>query len=206
MLPDRRPHAGPSPGALLAVVSLLLAACQDSVPELADHPAQASSAAGAAHRTAHKSNRQRPLKGEWVESLHYRVRMVDVVPCDAPGPNDDPREGFRLGVTIEVEASEDARTSPVVVSPAAAKIEKHGKAFPASRHPTPSPNCENLLELERLSPGDATEGVFVFEAPNESYFRAGLFSFQPPRWGGEAKTQLRLPRCFGDCVAATQTE
>ena len=131
--------------------------------------------------------------GEWLDSLRYRLRVMDVRPCDA-----EPSGGFRLGVRVEVAATDQAGVSPVVASPKAATLEKDGKVFSAQLNPRLTPACEHPLKLERLAPGHSARGVLVFEAPNESYLRSAVFRFQPPRWGGEAPILVTLPDCFGE--------
>lgn len=198
---------------LALALLLTLSACQKKVPETnSTRPAPSAvkptiAPARPAPTPAIEKPRPGPL-AEWVQARNYRLRVVDATPCDDPsedaartqeGPSGT-SNGFRLGVTIEVEATEYSSTTAVVVSPAAATVEKGGKVFRALRKPDPTPACDDLLGLEKLAPREVTRGQLVFSAPNESYLRSALFAFKPPRWGGEKRLEVQLPDCFGkDC-------
>lgn len=170
--------------------------------------------------------------GEWIETLRYRVRVLEIVPCD-PKPGsaaatgsstaasaalaapsapasappadelvtvpDSPRSRFfRLGVNIEVEATEHATLSGVMASARGGTLEKEGKVFQASVDPRATGNCKELIEAKKLAPGESTKGMLVFEAPDEAYFRGSLFAFRPPRWGGDVRAEALLPDCFDE--------
>ena len=207
----------------LLVLSCLLPQCRDKVAEKPSEPPPAAKASASAERLT-KLPPGEP--GEWIESQRYRLRVLGVWPCDEPLP-DDPDSGaprtsdagagadasavaasspegksgkFRLGVTVEIEATEKINVTAIVASPKAATLEKDGKVFRALMKPSPTPACQNLLGLERLAPEQSTQGVLVFEAPNESYLRSSVFAFKPPRWGGEFAAEVEMPDCFGlDC-------
>ena len=134
--------------------------------------------------------------GKWVESKHYRLRVLDVVPCDEPGTA-SASSTFRLGVSVEIEALPGKDVSPVFASPKGALLEKDGKIFQAAVHPTPTPTCQALFEPKRLAPGESTRGVLVFEAPDAQYLHSAVLQFKPPRWGREYRADVALPDCFG---------
>ena len=182
------------------VSALLLAQCRDKVPEKpVSEPAPAESPAPA--ETFDASPPPPPSDaGAWAESQHFRLRVLDVAPCDPP----DQRERFRLGVTVEIAATEKATLIPVIVSPQGATLVKNGTLFQASINPRSTPSCEGPLAHQPLHPGKSAHGVFIFEAPSASYLEGALFTYKPPRWGGDLPLEVRLPDCFeGDCSDAS---
>jgi hypothetical protein len=210
----RRAHHGLMLAGLVAASTSLQ--CRDKVAEqgLASARATASAAPSASQQEAEEEKKKPSTPGEWATAIRYRLRVLSMVPCDTPadtsdaeGSNDKaaPTPGkFRLGVSIEVEASEEATVSPVLASPKAATLEKDGKVFHALTKAKETGACQDLLKIRRLRPGDTTKGTLVFEAPNESYFLSSVLAFQPPRWGGETRLEVKMPNCFGaDCPEAS---
>ena len=187
--------------AALVAGALMLLACQKQVPEQVGEVKPAVSAPATAKPSASAEPPKPPSQpGEWIESLRYKLRVLDVSPCEEPTPG----VPFRLGVTVEVQATQEAKVSPVVASPAAATLEQGGKIFRASMKPLPSETCKALLVHQLLKPGESTQGVLVFEAPNDAYFRSSILAFQPPRWGGELRVEVKMPDCFGKSCPSAQ--
>lgn len=194
---------------------VLLPQCQDKVAEkkASEAPALVAPPTPKSAATPKKDPPGHP--GKWVDAVRFRLRVLDVWPCDVPrdATATAPSTGapassaespalaksgkFRLGVMIEVEATDEAKLGPVIASPKAATLEKEGKVFYAIPKPTPTPACQELLGFQELRAGESTRGVLMFEAPNEDYLRSAVLAFKPPRWGGEAQLEVRLPDCFG---------
>ena len=183
----------PATRTLMAIAALLIAcACKKSAPE----PRQSQPASISPSTPRPVLHLPPGTPGKWVESKRYKLRVLDVAPCDEPGTASSPST-FRLGVTVEIQASPDEDVSPVFASPRGAVLEKDGKIFQAAVDPTPTPACQALFEPKRLSPGESTRGVLVFEAPNADYLRSAVLQFMPPRWGREYRADVTLPNCFG---------
>jgi hypothetical protein len=191
------------PGILLLTALVTTLGCKRSPPE-PSHSRPATVASSAPPPVLHLPPGS---PGEWVESKRYRLRVLDVWPCDEPRsesgttPVNELRTvrssgTFRLGVTIEIEAKPN-QDSPVFASPRAVVLERYGKIFQTVSDPEPTPACRTLLEPKRLAPGQSTRGVLVFEAPNADYLRSAVLQFKPPRWGREYRTDVALPDCFG---------
>ncbi|HEY3495304.1 MAG TPA: hypothetical protein VGK73_11485 [Polyangiaceae bacterium] len=130
--------------------------------------------------------------GDWMESRHYRLRVLDVIPCNEPA-SDPARAPYRLGVAIEIQATDDVPGNYVFASPRAAELEKNGAIFSALLEPTPTSTCPTPLRPRTLGPGQAATGILVFEAPNPGYLRGATLRFKPPRWGHEARLAVLLP-------------
>jgi hypothetical protein len=199
-------------------VLLALSACRNRVGEPGDSVAPTNAPAVSAPK---KLLRELPpgRAGDWVNTRHYRLRVLDVFPCDgdaAPAPRlvvDEHAEPdtrppsattpgkpghYRLGVALEVEANDT-----VFATPKGFALVKNGKVFFATMDPRPSAACQALLKPRSLRSTERASGIVVFEAPEPEYLTGATLEFRPPRWGYESKAGVVLPSCFGeDCPDA----
>jgi hypothetical protein len=204
-----RPRARGPFGILAAL--LLLSACRNSVGESTGSASRESDSAAS---TARKPLLELPpgAAGDWVETRHYRLRVLDAFPCDeeqpaSPGMPSDSVEldakplsattpgkpgYYRLGVAIEIEANDT-----VFATPKAVALEKNGQVFFATMAPRPTAACGALLTPRSLHSSERTSGIVVFEAPDAEYLTRATLTFRPPRWGHEAKARVVLSDCFG---------
>lgn len=189
----------------------LLPACRNSVGEPENLAAKAPAAATSAGK--------KPLlelppgrAGEWVEAKRFRIRVLDVFPCDEreggasvtvadrvepdtrpPSATTPGKPGhYRLGVAVEIDSHDT-----VFATPKGAVLEKNGKVFGGIVDPRPSPACRALLEPRSLHAGERASGIVVFEAPSPEYLTGATLKFRPPRWGRESRVSVVLPSCFG---------
>src|SRR5262245_16561653 len=134
---------------LLAVAVLVAAsACKNSAPET-----KQSQPASVSPSTPLPILHVPPgAPGKWVESKRYKLRVLDAAPCDEP----ETPGRFRLGVTVEIEATSSEDATPIFASPRGAVLEKNGSIFEAVQDPTPSPACQAFLEPKRLLRGEST--------------------------------------------------
>jgi hypothetical protein len=128
--------------------------------------------------------------GEWVESTAYKFKVSNIQRCADPqaSPGSSEPQMLRVGVTVHVLSKYDE----LFVAPRDVKIEKGGEIMQSVVNPKPIAGCSPLLEPKTLRHDQVASGIAVFELPDDSYLRAGLVTFQPTRWGGAPRVEVKL--------------
>jgi hypothetical protein len=137
--------------------------------------------------------------GGWIESAAYKFKVSGVAPCALPASlrsasNDGSAESvpedrpLRIGVTVHVAAKFDE----FFAAGRDVTIEKDGVIIRPEVNPKPSAGCTPLLEPRTLRHDQVAGGVVVFQVPDEAFVRSGIIAYEPTRWGGAPRVQLRV--------------
>ena len=137
--------------------------------------------------------------GGWIESASYKFKVSGVTPCALPGPvrsasHDGSAESvpedrpLRVGVTVHVFAKFDE----LFVAGRDVTIEKDGVIIRPEIDPKPSAGCSPLLEPRTLRHDQVASGVVVFQVPDEAFVRSSVIAYEPTRWGGAPRVQVRV--------------
>ncbi len=139
--------------------------------------------------------------GLWMEGNIYRLKVEDVRRCqvDVDAAGSVPRQ-MRLGVRVQITSKFDS----LLVAPRDLTLESEGVIIQAKLADKPIAGCAPLLGIKELRRGKSATGIAVFELPADFKFdvRGPTLGYQPTRWGGAKRTEVRLPACFPDCGKA----
>jgi hypothetical protein len=128
--------------------------------------------------------------GKWVESSAYKFRVTDVVRCADPAPGETVPEDrkVRVGAFIQVFSKFDQ----FFLTPRDVTLEKGGVILDSERNAKPGPECKPLLEPMRVMHDQTRGGVVVFQVPDESFLKDGVVAFNPTRWGGAPRVEVKV--------------
>lgn len=163
-------------------------------PARAPSPAAAPSSASASSRGSDAVDSDAGM-GQWAESSAYKFKLTKIERCADPEPSRgtsiDAGSGeqlIRVGVSVQIFAKYDE----LFAAPRDVTLEKGGVIIQSVVNPKPSAGCSPLLEPKTLRHDQVAGGFVVFEVPDESYLRAGIVAFQPTRWGGAPRVEVKL--------------
>jgi len=133
---------------------------------------------------------QDPNVGKWVETSAYKFKVSAVRRCadaapDAGAPPDRP---LRVGVTVQVFSKYDQ----LFVTPRDVRLERDGVVLDAERSAKAGPECSPALAPVRANHDQTVSGVVIFQVPDEAFVREGLATYQPTRWGGAPRVEIKL--------------
>lgn len=137
--------------------------------------------------------------GLWMEGNIYRLKAEDVRRCHADAvAAGAPAAPMRLGVRVHITS----KLESLLVAPRDLTLESEGVIFQAKVSDKPIPGCAPLLVPRELRWGKTASGIAVFELPAGFKFdvKGPTLAYQPTRWGGAKRTEVRLPACFPDCA------
>jgi hypothetical protein len=137
--------------------------------------------------------------GGWIESAAYKFKVSGVAPCTLPASvrsasNDGSAESLpedrplRVAVTVHVAAKFDE----FFAAGRDVTIEKDGVIIRPEVNPKPSAGCNPLLEPKTLRHNQVASGVVVFQVPDEAFVRSSTIAYEPTRWGGAPRVQVRV--------------
>lgn len=136
--------------------------------------------------------------GVWLEGNIYRLKVEDVRRCRSNGTANDVDAGImRLGVRVQIASKLDS----LIFAPRDLTLESEGVVFQAKLVDKPTVGCAPVLGRNELRRGKSAIGIAVFDVPSNFKFdaRGPTLAYQPTRWGGAKRTEVRLPACFPDC-------
>ncbi|MES1164442.1 MAG: hypothetical protein ABUR63_01690 [Verrucomicrobiota bacterium] len=139
------------------------------------------------------------LVGSWLEGNIYKLKVESMRWCGAGKrvPEPSATAVMHLGVRVVITAKIDQ----LFVTARDVTLESEGVIFQGKVLGTPPAGCGPLLPQRQLRAGQNVGGVVVFELPADFKAdpRGPALAFQPTRWGGAKRTELRLPACLADC-------
>ncbi len=130
--------------------------------------------------------------GQWIDSASYKFKISSLAECGkveaagdaAPPPDDRP---LRVGVGVHVLAKYDG----LFVSGRDVTFEKNGVIVNSEIDAKSSAGCTGLLRPKTLQHDQTTGGVVIFQLPDEAFARSGIVAFQPTRWGGAPRVEVK---------------
>jgi hypothetical protein len=136
--------------------------------------------------------------GRWVESPSFKFKVTSVATCadvdigrdegkDAAAPAIPEDRPVRVGVTVHVLSTYDG----LFVSGRDVSFEKDGVIVRSEIDARPSAGCIGLLESTTLKHDETASGVVIFQLPDQAFARTGTIAFQPTRWGGAPRLEVR---------------
>jgi hypothetical protein len=128
--------------------------------------------------------------GKWIETSAYKFRVNGVQRCADPVPKEPVPEDrpLRVGVKVEVFSKYDN----FLLAGRDVTIEKGGVIINSERTAKASAGCAPVLQPTHMKHDQTAGGVVVFQVPDESYVREGSVGFEPTRWGGAPRTEVKL--------------
>jgi hypothetical protein len=139
--------------------------------------------------------------GTWLEGDLYRLRVSGTRRCRARSSDPDGGVGQTyLGAEVEIVS----RVDRLLVAPHDLSLESDGVILQASAVGHALLGCAPPLAVREVRRGKSARGIVMFEIPPG--FNMGTLGptlwYQPTRWGGAKRTQIKLPPCVPDCARA----
>ena len=128
--------------------------------------------------------------GKFIESSAYKFRVDTVVRCADPAPTETVPEDRKVRVAAKVGVF--SKYDEFFLSAQDVMLEKDGVIINSERKVKTGPECAPLLEQKRMKHDETAVGFVVFQVPDESFVRGSLVAFEPTRWGGAPRTEIKV--------------
>lgn len=128
--------------------------------------------------------------GAFVDTSAYKFKVDGVVRCTDPRPDEKVPADRRVRVAAKVAIL--SKYDSFFLSARDVTLEKGGVVIESEPAPKTSGACAPLLEPKRLAHDETATGYVVFQVPDETFVQGGVVAFQPTRWGGAPRTEIKL--------------
>ena len=138
--------------------------------------------------------------GTWLDGNGFRFRVDSIRDCGKQlAPAAQSASLHLLAFEIRIVAG----PKEVFVSPRDVTLESGGVILQAEIRAAPvGKSCSQQWTAQRLSPRRTLRGVLLFAVPPDfgASGRDPILAYQPTRWGGAGRLEVRVPGCLDHCA------